>query len=130
MTKGLSSRSHLQRIFVMFIRVFSYIFLLDVKVKKDTEKEQVTEDMLKDITEVFISETDTFSLLDMPSSFVSVDADEAEATMWVKCFPYLTGWDAYIWTWTVPLTRYDFTSFSQRKKPSVREGLQEQSEQG
>ncbi|CAI5661355.1 unnamed protein product [Oreochromis niloticus] len=53
----------------------------DVKVKKDTEKEQVTEDMLKDITEVFISETDTFSLLDMPSSFVSVDADEAEATI-------------------------------------------------
>lgn len=90
-TKALSSRSHLQRIFVVFIRVCSYIFLLDVKVKKDTEKEQVTEDMLKDITEVFISETDTFSLLDMPSTFVCVDADEAEATMWVKCFPYLTG---------------------------------------
>nr|XP_014265059.2 WD repeat-containing protein 78 isoform X2 [Maylandia zebra] len=53
----------------------------DVKVKKDTEKEQVTEDMLKDITEVFISETDTFSLLDMPSTFVCVDADEAEATI-------------------------------------------------
>uniref|UniRef100_A0A3P9BXW3 Dynein axonemal intermediate chain 4 n=1 Tax=Maylandia zebra TaxID=106582 RepID=A0A3P9BXW3_9CICH len=83
-TKALSSRSHLQRIFVVFIRVCSYIFLLDVKVKKDTEKEQVTEDMLKDITEVFISETDTFSLLDMPSTFVCVDADEAEATMWVK----------------------------------------------
>lgn len=90
-TKALSSRSHLQRIFVVFIRVCSYIFLLDVRVKKDTEKEQVTEDMLKDITEVFISETDTFSLLDMPSTFVCVDADEAEATMWVKCFPYLTG---------------------------------------
>uniref|UniRef100_A0A3Q4HSZ4 Dynein axonemal intermediate chain 4 n=1 Tax=Neolamprologus brichardi TaxID=32507 RepID=A0A3Q4HSZ4_NEOBR len=80
-TKALSSRSHLQRIFVVFIRVCSYIFLLDVKVKKDTEKEQVTEDMLKDITEVFISETDTFSLLDMPSTFVCVDADEAEATI-------------------------------------------------
>uniref|UniRef100_A0A3B4GJE7 Dynein axonemal intermediate chain 4 n=1 Tax=Pundamilia nyererei TaxID=303518 RepID=A0A3B4GJE7_9CICH len=46
----------------------------------DPGAEQVTEDMLKDITEVFISETDTFSLLDMPSTFVCVDADEAEAT--------------------------------------------------
>lgn len=100
-----------------------------MKVKKDTEKEQVTEDMLKDITEVFISETDTFSLLDMPSTFVCVDADEAEATMWVKCFPYLTGWDAYVCTWNVLLERCDFTSFSQSKKPSVRGGLQEQSEQ-
>ncbi|XP_030606878.1 dynein axonemal intermediate chain 4 [Archocentrus centrarchus] len=51
----------------------------DVKVKKDTATEQVTEDMLKEVVDIFISETDTFSLLDIPGTCVSVDADDADA---------------------------------------------------
>uniref|UniRef100_A0A3Q0QZP1 Dynein axonemal intermediate chain 4 n=1 Tax=Amphilophus citrinellus TaxID=61819 RepID=A0A3Q0QZP1_AMPCI len=50
-----------------------------VKVKKDTATEQVTEDMLKEVVDIFISETDTFSLLDIPGTCVSVDADDADA---------------------------------------------------
>ncbi|XP_068427679.1 dynein axonemal intermediate chain 4 isoform X4 [Clinocottus analis] len=51
----------------------------DVPGKRDTVKEHVTEDMLREVTDVFISETDSMSLLDIPSTFVSVDADDAEA---------------------------------------------------
>uniref|UniRef100_A0A3Q0QZ01 Dynein axonemal intermediate chain 4 n=1 Tax=Amphilophus citrinellus TaxID=61819 RepID=A0A3Q0QZ01_AMPCI len=46
---------------------------------KDTATEQVTEDMLKEVVDIFISETDTFSLLDIPGTCVSVDADDADA---------------------------------------------------
>ncbi|XP_037644615.1 dynein intermediate chain 4, axonemal isoform X3 [Sebastes umbrosus] len=51
----------------------------DVQGKRDTVKEPVTEDMLKEVTDVYISETDSISLLDIPSTFVSVDADDSEA---------------------------------------------------
>ncbi|XP_040911473.1 dynein intermediate chain 4, axonemal-like [Toxotes jaculatrix] len=51
----------------------------DVQRKRDTVKEQVTEDMLKEVINVYISETDSISLLDIPSTLVSVDADDAEA---------------------------------------------------
>ncbi|XP_069367195.1 dynein axonemal intermediate chain 4 isoform X2 [Paralichthys olivaceus] len=51
----------------------------DVKGKRDTAKELVTEEMLKEVIDVYISETDNISLLDIPSSVVSVDADDAEA---------------------------------------------------
>ncbi|KAM9323067.1 dynein axonemal intermediate chain 4 [Pholidichthys leucotaenia] len=50
----------------------------DVKGKKETVKDHVTEDMLKEVISVFITETDTFSLLDIPSTIVSVDAGDAE----------------------------------------------------
>ncbi|XP_008298114.1 dynein axonemal intermediate chain 4 [Stegastes partitus] len=53
----------------------------DVKLKKDTVKEQVTEDMLKEIVDVVLTETDTISLLDIPSTLVSVDADDADAVI-------------------------------------------------
>ncbi|XP_062285113.1 dynein axonemal intermediate chain 4 [Scomber scombrus] len=51
----------------------------DLHRKKNTVKEQVTEDMLKVVIDVHISETDSISLLDIPSTFVSVDADDAQA---------------------------------------------------
>lgn len=58
----------------------SYICSLpDVQGKRDTVKEQVTEEMLEEVIDVYISETDTVSLLDIPSTTVSVDADDAEA---------------------------------------------------
>ncbi|XP_075934556.1 dynein axonemal intermediate chain 4 [Anarhichas minor] len=53
----------------------------DVPGKRDTVKEHVTEDMLREVTDVYISETDSVSLLDIPSTLVSVDADDAEAIM-------------------------------------------------
>ncbi|KAM9349995.1 dynein axonemal intermediate chain 4 [Symphorus nematophorus] len=51
----------------------------DVPGKRDTVKEHVTEDMLKQVIDVYISETDTITLLDIPSTSVSVDADDADA---------------------------------------------------
>lgn len=51
----------------------------DVQQKRDTVKEQMTEDMLKELVDVYISDTDSISLLDIPSTLVSVDADDAEA---------------------------------------------------
>ncbi|KAL7387061.1 hypothetical protein ABVT39_017776 [Epinephelus coioides] len=53
----------------------------DVQEKRNTVKEHVTEDMLKEVTDVYISETDSISLLDISSTFVSVDADDAEAVI-------------------------------------------------
>ncbi|XP_038574870.1 dynein intermediate chain 4, axonemal-like [Micropterus salmoides] len=51
----------------------------DVQRKGGTVKEHVTEDMLKEVIDVYVSETDSISLLDLPSTSVSVDADDAEA---------------------------------------------------
>ncbi|XP_049930749.1 dynein axonemal intermediate chain 4 isoform X2 [Epinephelus moara] len=53
----------------------------DVQEKRNTVKEHVTEDMLKEVTDVYISETDSISLLDISSTFVSVDGDDAEAVI-------------------------------------------------
>ncbi|KAL6104729.1 dnai4 [Pungitius sinensis] len=50
----------------------------DVQRKRDTVKEHVAEDMLK---EVYISEADSISLLDIASTFVSEEAVETEAIM-------------------------------------------------
>lgn len=54
-------------------------FLLDVQGKSDNVKEKVTDDMLDELVDVYLSETDTISLLDIPSVFVSADDDNAEA---------------------------------------------------
>nr|XP_020475248.1 WD repeat-containing protein 78 isoform X5 [Monopterus albus] len=55
------------------------INLPDVQKKREIVKEQVTEEMLKDIIDVYLSETSTISLLDIPNTFVSADADDAKA---------------------------------------------------
>ncbi|XP_071346282.1 dynein axonemal intermediate chain 4-like isoform X2 [Trachinotus anak] len=54
------------------------INLPDVQGKRDTVKEQLTEEMLTQDIDIFISETVSISLLDIPSTLVSVDADDAE----------------------------------------------------
>ncbi|XP_069571998.1 dynein axonemal intermediate chain 4 [Brachyistius frenatus] len=51
----------------------------EVKGKREAVEEQVTEDVLKELLDVFTTETDIISLLDIPSTVVSVDADDAEA---------------------------------------------------
>ncbi|XP_053293169.1 dynein axonemal intermediate chain 4 [Pleuronectes platessa] len=53
----------------------------DVKGKKDTVKELVTEEMLKEVIDVYLSETDSISLLDIPCYVVSVDTDDAEVIL-------------------------------------------------
>lgn len=53
--------------------------LLEVLIKTDNLKQHVTEEMLDEVVEICLSETDTISLLDIPSTFVSEDADDAEA---------------------------------------------------
>lgn len=58
-----------------------FFFFTDVQVKRDTGDKHVTEDMLKDIIDVFVCETDTISLLDQPCTAVSADADDAAAVM-------------------------------------------------
>nr|CAG5954931.1 unnamed protein product [Menidia menidia]CAG5955483.1 unnamed protein product [Menidia menidia] len=49
------------------------------KQKINIVKKQVTEDMLKEYVEIFITETDTILLLDMYPTFVSVEVDNAES---------------------------------------------------
>ncbi|XP_053739752.1 dynein axonemal intermediate chain 4 [Synchiropus splendidus] len=53
----------------------------DTQKKRDiveTVEEQVTEEMLSEIIDINITESDTISLLDIPSTAVSVDADDAD----------------------------------------------------
>ncbi|XP_026170340.1 dynein axonemal intermediate chain 4 isoform X2 [Mastacembelus armatus] len=51
----------------------------DVQGKRDSQlTELVTEEMLKEVIDVYICETDSISLLDLHSTLVSVDADDAE----------------------------------------------------
>lgn len=47
--------------------------------KKDTVKQQVTDEMLDEVLDICLTETDTVSLLDIPNTLVSEDADDAEA---------------------------------------------------
>ncbi|XP_038562176.1 dynein intermediate chain 4, axonemal-like [Micropterus salmoides] len=51
----------------------------EVQRKRDNVKQHVTDEMLGEDVDIFLSETDTISLLDIPSTFVSEDADDAEA---------------------------------------------------
>lgn len=52
-----------------------------MKREKDRVEERVTEEMMEEKKEVVLRETVSFSLLDMPSTSVSVDADDAKAVM-------------------------------------------------
>ncbi|XP_013869307.1 dynein axonemal intermediate chain 4 [Austrofundulus limnaeus] len=49
------------------------------KKTKETVKTEVTEDMLKQTVQVVLTETDSFSLLDIPTTRVSAGAGDAEA---------------------------------------------------
>ncbi|KAJ0059322.1 hypothetical protein NL108_015507, partial [Boleophthalmus pectinirostris] len=50
----------------------------DVQNKKVPVKEEVTGQSLDDVLDVFLTETDTISLLDLPSRYVSTEAADAE----------------------------------------------------
>lgn len=68
-------------IFSIHISFSVFLLLLEVLMKTDNLKQHVTEEMLDEVVEICLSETDTISLLDIPSTFVSEDADDAEAIM-------------------------------------------------
>ncbi|KAK2843981.1 hypothetical protein Q5P01_010640 [Channa striata] len=53
----------------------------DASRKRGAVSEKVTEEMLQEFTDIYITETDDISLLDMPSTSVSVDADQATAVV-------------------------------------------------
>nr|XP_046249819.1 dynein axonemal intermediate chain 4-like isoform X3 [Scatophagus argus] len=47
--------------------------------KRDNVKQHVTEEMLDEVVDICLSETDPVSLLDIPNTFVSAYSDDAEA---------------------------------------------------
>ncbi|XP_042564879.1 dynein axonemal intermediate chain 4 [Clupea harengus] len=55
------------------------ISLSDVHVRREEVKEQIREDMLDEVVDQYLTESDTIWLLDMPAVSVSVDSEEAEA---------------------------------------------------
>uniref|UniRef100_A0A673BD44 Dynein axonemal intermediate chain 4 n=1 Tax=Sphaeramia orbicularis TaxID=375764 RepID=A0A673BD44_9TELE len=60
------------------ILFMSCCFPSDVQGKRVAVKEQVTENMLNAVIDIYLSETDCISLLDIPSTSVSVEADNAD----------------------------------------------------
>lgn len=59
--------------------------LPEVLKENDNIEQTVTEEMLDEVAEICLTETDTISLLDIPSSiFVTEDADDAGVIKWVK----------------------------------------------
>ncbi|KAL7402638.1 hypothetical protein ABVT39_017820 [Epinephelus coioides] len=52
--------------------------LSEVPMKRDSVQQHVTEEMLDEEMEICLTETDTISLLDIPNTSVSEDADDAE----------------------------------------------------
>ena len=47
--------------------------------KREEVQEEWSEDMLDDIVDCYITETDTITLFEMPGVSVSVDAEDADA---------------------------------------------------
>lgn len=47
----------------------------------DAAAEEVTEEMLKEVIDIYFTETESVSLLDIPNTFVSRDSEGADAIM-------------------------------------------------
>ncbi|XP_068197577.1 dynein axonemal intermediate chain 4 [Antennarius striatus] len=65
----------------MLTRLEKPVNFPEIQRKRDLGTKHVTDDMLKDFTHVVISETDIVSLLDIPTTMLSVDADDAKVAM-------------------------------------------------
>lgn len=61
--------------------IFFPLFTQDVHWISDAAAEKVTEEMLKEVIDVYFTETESVSLLDIPNKFVSVDSEGADAIM-------------------------------------------------
>uniref|UniRef100_A0AAY4E3I1 Dynein axonemal intermediate chain 4 n=1 Tax=Denticeps clupeoides TaxID=299321 RepID=A0AAY4E3I1_9TELE len=55
-----------------------FMCITDVRVRKDDVKEPMRKDMLDQVVRLYLTETETLWLLDVPPNFVSVDSEEAE----------------------------------------------------
>ncbi|XP_070827971.1 dynein axonemal intermediate chain 4-like [Chaetodon trifascialis] len=51
----------------------------EVQRKRDNMEQHVTEEMLDEVVDICLSETESISLLEIPNTFVSEDSDDAEA---------------------------------------------------
>lgn len=61
----------------------AFLFTIEAHWVSDTAAEKVTEETLKEVIDIYFTETESVSLLDIPNKFVSVDSEGAEAIMWV-----------------------------------------------
>lgn len=124
-------------------REFFPLFTQEVHWISDAAAEKVTEEMLKEVIDVYFTETESVSLLDIPNKFVSVDSEGADAIMWVIILTLNKQWPVIgmHWIWVCAsrrmcLSLYVFESdcsfnpqiFSlprQREKQKVRWDLQQ-----
>lgn len=47
--------------------------------RREDVREQLTDDELNNIVDVYLTETETYTFLDLPVEIISVDSGEAEA---------------------------------------------------
>lgn len=68
-------------VYLVFVyNLFAFCSLPEVPRKGDNVKQHiVTEEMLDEVGDIWLSETDTITLLDIPTTIISEDADDAEA---------------------------------------------------
>uniref|UniRef100_A0A665TVC3 Dynein axonemal intermediate chain 4 n=1 Tax=Echeneis naucrates TaxID=173247 RepID=A0A665TVC3_ECHNA len=57
------------------------VYFPDLQGRRETVTRQLTEEILKEVIDIYIAETDSISLLDIFSMLVSVDADDAEVIL-------------------------------------------------
>lgn len=60
---------------------FFPLFTQEVHWISDAAAGKVTEEMLKEVIDIYFTETESVSLLDIPNKFVSVDSEGADAIM-------------------------------------------------
>lgn len=83
MQPSFTSPQHI--VFYGILLLLTFCSLPEVTWKKDTVKQHVTDEMLDEVLDICLTETDTISLLDIPNALVSEDADDAEVVKWVNC---------------------------------------------
>lgn len=65
---------------MLLFMLLMYIYVLsDVQVRREEVKELIKEEMLDDVVDRYLIESETLWLLHMPAVSVSVDSEEAES---------------------------------------------------
>lgn len=64
------------------LKMFFLPLLVDGQWISDAAGQVVTGETLKEVIDIYFTETDSVSLLDIPNTFVSVDTEGADAIMW------------------------------------------------
>lgn len=60
-------------------------------------KQHVTDKMLDEVIDIYLTETENFSLLDKPPIFVSEDAEDAQDIKWIKSSS--SSRNTLLWLW-------------------------------